>query len=76
MKQHLFAVEGSGIFPLDMLRYDECYPHNQEDVSKMEAERIGDKNLRAVTLVHYGDKWWTPTVARWSSFTWTVVDHT
>lgn len=30
-----FTVEGSLHFPLDMLRYDGCYPATQEDVNTM-----------------------------------------
>lgn len=69
---HTFAVEGSGAFPFDMLRYDACYPHTGDDAGKFDPDyRTG----RAVTLCHYSDRYWTPTLGRWSSFGWTVVDH-
>ena len=34
------TVEGSGTFPLDMLRYDQCAPAGPDDVAKIEG-RMG-----------------------------------
>lgn len=70
--RHTFAVDGYGAFPLDMLRYDSSWPHTGDDAGKLEAE---DRDRRAVTLCHIGPSYWVPTVGRWSSFGWSVVDH-
>jgi hypothetical protein len=69
---HTFAVDGSGAFPLDMLRYDGCYPKTGDDAGKLETDY---RDRRSLTLCHYGDRYWTPTAGRWSSFCWSVVDH-
>lgn len=64
----LFTVTGSGAFPLDMLRYDGCYPHAQQDVSNIE----GREPRRSVTLrrLTVGKK--DPEFERWTSFLWSV----
>ena len=59
-----FVVEGSGKFPLDMLRYDRCCPFQQEDVNWMESE-----GRRSAMMLSYKGP---PTVERWRSFGWTV----
>ncbi len=69
---HTFVVEGKFSFPLDMLRYDACWPMTGDDVAKMDPE---DRDRRAVTLCHIGARHWVPTTGRWSSFSWAVVDH-
>ncbi len=72
-----FRVIGHGQFPLDMLRYDACFPYTGEDASLLDWQNMGEfrREVRAVNLVHYSDSArWEPTVARWESFTWRVVD--
>ena len=68
-----FTVEGSGYFPVDMLRYDACYPAREED---SHATIFAD-DLRRVTLKHrvLKDEVLTgfPCEGRWKSFTWRVV---
>lgn len=61
----VFTVEGRGTFPLDMLRYDACWPYSGDDVCKM-----GDdvKERRSIRLVTGSDN--SPTHGRWSSFMW------
>lgn len=67
---HKFVVRGKFTFPLDMLRYDACYPESSQDVVTME------KGNGEVTLVHVtNDSRWTPTKERWSSFLWGVISH-
>lgn len=61
-----FTVEGAGQFPIDMLRYDACWPSTQQDVAAI--ERIGTRRriqLRGITA---------PTAARWKSFGWAVLN--
>ncbi len=66
---HRFTVEGSGSFPLDMLRYDGCYPRDSNAVSHMISKEPRQIDL---TTVMPG-KDWQPTSARWSSFGWSVA---
>jgi len=72
------VVEGSGSFPHDMLRYDNCVPMNENEIHKMVmTPRDGNeyfKERRQVTLVRYSYNGEPPTDARWRSFLWKVVD--
>lgn len=66
-----FTVEGSGPFPLDMLRYDSAHPSSETDANRaQDAER----GRRRVTLL--STAWKAPTVGRWESFGWHVVPTT
>lgn len=66
-----FAVSGNNPFPLDMLRYDCCWPRSSADVSKLSqaANNRTGSGIIEVTLV--GTK--EPTVERWRSFGWHVT---
>jgi hypothetical protein len=65
-----FQVHGSGRFPLDMLRYDCCFPDCSTDISMLSNECRDD---RIVTLVrHHETKDPNLTVGRWNSFGWGV----
>jgi hypothetical protein len=64
---YTFTVLGEGPFPVDMLRYDLCYPKSQSDSG--EIERSYKRSLRdehRVTLVSSKH----PTEERWGSFGW------
>lgn len=67
-----FEVTGTGEFPMDMLRYDRCWPAHEDD-----SRRIGDSHVTLAgvksverTIGLAGLK--LPTVARWASFGWLV----
>ena len=71
-----YVVEGTGSFPLDMLRYDSSYPSSSEAVTAMDEpvptvspEGRLVRKPRQVTL--RSDR--EPTVGRWESFGWRVV---
>lgn len=66
-KIYEFTVEGRGPFPLDMLRYDSCWPASRDAVVNMEDTR----DMRQVRLRSYNQ----PTLARWNSFCWGVERH-
>jgi hypothetical protein len=74
-KTVMFTVEGGGTFPIDMLRYDACYPASEADSYATEWN-VGD-GLRRVTLKHRVTKDEClnhyPTEDRWKSFTWNIV---
>lgn len=56
-------------FPFDMLRYDSCWPKSQNDVARLSAI---DGVQRSVELET--DERNAPTIERWESFSWRVVD--
>ena len=62
-KRVIFIVEGRGTFPVDMLRYDCCYPSGSKD-----AAALLTKEPRRVVLI--GER---ITAARWKSFLWNVT---
>lgn len=64
-----FTVRGSGVFPIDMLRYDHAWPFSEEDSHRCSIDWAGD--LRDVELVTESAS--APTRGRWKSFTWEVV---
>ena len=66
MKAYKVTVEGRGTFPLDMLRYDQCYPLKSDDAVNI---ATGKGERRKVTLV--SDKPFV--IARWNSFGWSVT---
>lgn len=63
---NVFEVRGSGNFPLDMLRYDECFPASERESANMAAT-----GKRVVALCT--GKKFAPNTARWASFGWSVV---
>lgn len=59
-----FIVEGSDTFPVDMLRYDACWPADMESASYMLAR--GRRKIRLASHV-------APTPERWATFMWRIV---
>jgi hypothetical protein len=65
-----FTVESTeGVFPIDMLRYDLCWPATQEDAHRIHDGTTQPRTPRNIKLK--GLK--LPTFARWRSFGWTVL---
>lgn len=65
---YTFTVIGNDDFPIDMLRYDLCYPKSQADASEITKTfraRTGDYR---VTLISSK----APTEERWGSFGWAM----
>lgn len=64
-------VYGEGAFPMDMLRYDTCWPAHGTDVMQLDA-----REYRGVCLGRHArernDPGWT--TERWESFGWTVKE--
>jgi hypothetical protein len=72
MKIKTFTVTGRGTFPVDMLRYDSCWPTDTESaacilVSPDDYEEWS--RVRTVNLATYAP---AITRHRWSSFSWVV----
>jgi hypothetical protein len=82
MALHLrhFTVRGRGEFPLDMLRYESCWPYSGEDVAHIEPSYATAQNreelaMREVRLCKYASSKRGPfvTIGRWDSFNWQVI---
>ena len=66
-------------FPVDMLRYDSCFPATGEDAGKVAAslDRVcarGPGDLQHIKLQKYGMREWGWTERRWENFGWRVED--
>ena len=69
------SILGVTSFPLDMLRYDGCFPATERasiDIGvtfdRMRREKISDIEMMQPAGASFG-----PTVGRWQSFGWTVT---
>ncbi len=73
---HHFAVVGRRTFPIDMLRFDCCFPADTQSAQNLLFDPDGSTEPRVVYLVHVDErKLWKPS-DRWSSFLgWSVVAH-
>jgi hypothetical protein len=65
----LFTVEGDGRFPVDMLRYDACWPHWEQDAYAITNDDYSERR-RVVLETHRAA---APTARRWESQGWRVV---
>ena len=77
-----FAVTGTLRFPIDMLRYEGCYPVSEHEDSATivhslmrEGEPVPKPYRVAVRKVHNLGKHWRPTAGRWESFGWRVEER-
>jgi hypothetical protein len=61
--------------PLDMMRYDQCWPWMQEDVSAISSlpQRNGRGNA-AKAVSFWMRSAHPPTVERWASFGWSIIE--
>jgi hypothetical protein len=66
-----FVVSGKGTFPVDMLRYDTCFPDTESE-SGLLLER---KSREIVLACYHPDKKPRLTAGRWASFGWTLVNE-
>jgi hypothetical protein len=68
-KKYVYFVTGRNAFPFDMLRYDGAWPSRSEDAAKLDWQHsTSSMEPRALKLESFR----APTIARWSSFGWTV----
>jgi hypothetical protein len=64
---HEFVVNGVGSFPIDMFRFDLCYPKSEEDSATIEKSfRQSERGEHSVRLVSSK----APTLDRWRTFGW------
>jgi hypothetical protein len=64
-----FQVQGNGEFPVDMLRYDSCWPAREATDSIAISASHRAKVSRTITLIGLRE----PTEGRWKSFGWKVL---
>lgn len=76
-----FTVTGSGEFPLDMLRYDSCWPVGTVDAGNLcicpdrsAEDRTSWLTQRTIKMRMIGHTKLGPTLERWRSYGWTVYD--
>lgn len=70
-----FTVEGVGAFPYDMLRYDYAWPVSEhDDVPKLAVDWSSNNGLKKRRVRLMSREANTPTVDRWRSFGWAVID--
>lgn len=69
-----FTVEGATAFPLDMLRFDECWPVTPDDAALIEQTLRHENNGRVrIKLGSAKSTYYVPTARRWDSFLWKIV---
>ena len=68
-----FTVEGKGAFPVDMLRYDGCWPFQQQDAVLVEKSLKEPSSDPVKIRLEQAAGMSGPTVGRWRSFGWNVV---
>lgn len=73
--RHKFAVQSTLPFPIDMLRYDGAHPASEGDSHIIENSVQNGTGAKRVELVRVDtQRFWTPTVGRWQSFGWEVIE--
>ncbi len=68
-----FTVKGTFQFPIDMRRYDGCFPFDESDRGKIERAMDTGCDPWEVKLMRYETKNHLPTIDRWRSFCAEVV---
>jgi len=72
-----FEVRGTGAFPIDMLRYDNCWPASERDsMTIIRSFRLrGSGEAWSIHLMTAkGDRLLEPEYNRWASFGWAVME--
>lgn len=70
-REKRFTVFGKFPFPLDMLRYDSCYPNAESDSAKIHTTFHKAGELVEVELATRSTH--APSIGRWESFCWRVA---
>jgi hypothetical protein len=75
---HRFRVRGIGQFPIDMLRYDGCFPSSEQDSGEIAltfSRFFRSDDINPISLTKIADtKSWTPEHGRWNSFLWKITE--
>jgi hypothetical protein len=67
-----YIVEGSGAFPIDMLRYDCCWPSDLQSVESVSMNLEWGEPYFKTRRVQISSTEY-PTPDRWRSFCWPIV---
>lgn len=67
-----FTVQGGGVFPVDMLRYDSCFPAQPNDVLEITRAATASTSRRVNLVRRQRNKTEQLTTDRWRSFGWEV----
>lgn len=73
--EYVYTVRGTWSFPIDMFRYDLARPATEADSGQIERSmnpRERPANGMGWSITIRGDR--EPTVGRWESFGWKVID--
>jgi hypothetical protein len=70
---HLYTVEGTGGFPIEMLRRDGATPADEQDAHRIRDSYVKRPIRQRITLRAIDIRPWTPISAQWQSFGWQVV---
>lgn len=75
--EHKFEVVGQTVFPIDMLRYDSCYPETTKDAENVvKSFNPEDRTMKSVALVCVTtNRHWRPAADRWRAAGWMVRRH-
>ena len=68
VRRYEFYVSGRGDFPVDMLRYDQCWPLGPTDAAML-YPTVRDHRFAAIASNT------PPTPERWRSFGWVVTAY-
>ena len=63
MVLYKYIVTGAGFFPMDMLRYDHCWPADNDAVIEIQGPMMDERKILLASIQ-------APTEARWESFGW------
>jgi hypothetical protein len=64
-----FVVVPAFEFPLDMLRYDSCFPESEQESGKIFDNLAYNVTGQEIKIARYVDgKKYMPTIERWESF--------
>lgn len=70
-----FDVETAFLFPIDMFRYDYCFPHSEIDAHKIINNLNNPPQKMTVTVGRFvSSKAALPTIGRWNSFGCQISD--
>lgn len=80
MHLHRATFVGTTPFPLDMLRYDTCFPWDSQDASRIATSVRGTRDTLPdgtpppiVVATYKPNASWEWTKGRWATFGWTLI---
>lgn len=72
MRLYKFTVNGNKTFPLDMLRYDACWPADSETIDSISISYRDREDYTTPRSARFLSTR-KPTEGRWASFSWPVI---